>query len=187
MFFCKCKKRRKKNIHNSTHTPTWVVFFFSSPGKATLELGATWIHGAYGNPVYHLAEENRLLEHTTDGERSVGRISLFTKNGVAHYQTNAGTRIPKDLVEEFSDLYNEVSMTGRCGCMNSVLHAQTNPCANTAASAFYNRPQCQQSAHKTIIGRADCWILLCPIEIEQNVINLRRDHQIQVHWWPRLN
>lgn len=76
-----------------------------------MELGATWIHGAYGNPVYHLAEENRLLEHTTDGERSVGRISLFTKNGVAHYQTNAGTRIPKDLVEEFSDLYNEVSAT----------------------------------------------------------------------------
>ncbi|KAF7217956.1 spermine oxidase isoform X2 [Nothobranchius furzeri] len=77
-------------------------------GKATLELGATWIHGANGNPVYHLAEENGLLEHTTDGERSVGRISLYTKNGVAHYQTNVGKRIPKDLVEEFSDLYNEV-------------------------------------------------------------------------------
>ncbi|KAK5899273.1 hypothetical protein CesoFtcFv8_008769 [Champsocephalus esox] len=77
-------------------------------GKATLELGATWIHGANGNPVYHLAEDNGLLEHTTDGERSEGRISLYTKNGVAHYQTNAGRRIPKDLVEEFSDLYNEV-------------------------------------------------------------------------------
>ncbi|XP_067107138.1 spermine oxidase [Osmerus mordax] len=77
-------------------------------GKATLELGATWIHGANGNPVYHLAEDNGLLEHTTDGERSVGRISLYTKNGVAHYQTNSGRRIPKDLVEEFSDLYNEV-------------------------------------------------------------------------------
>ncbi|XP_032417939.1 spermine oxidase isoform X1 [Xiphophorus hellerii] len=77
-------------------------------GEATLELGATWIHGANGNPVYHLAEENGLLEHTTDGERSVGRISLYTKNGVAHYQTNVGKRIPKDLVEEFSDLYNEV-------------------------------------------------------------------------------
>lgn len=76
--------------------------------KATLELGATWIHGASGNPVYHLAEDNGLLEHTTDGERSVGRISLYTKNGVAHYQTNGGRRIPKDLVEEFSDLYNEV-------------------------------------------------------------------------------
>lgn len=99
------------------------VLFFPSPGKATLELGATWIHGAYGNPVYHLAEENRLLEHTTDGERSVGRISLFTKNGVAHYQTNAGTRIPKDLVEEFSDLYNEVRATGRCCRLDSVLRA----------------------------------------------------------------
>ncbi|XP_071024608.1 spermine oxidase-like [Oncorhynchus clarkii lewisi] len=77
-------------------------------GQTTLELGATWIHGANGNPVYHLAEDNGLLEHTTDGERSVGRISLYTKNGVAHYQTNSGTRIPKDLVEEFSDLYNEV-------------------------------------------------------------------------------
>uniref|UniRef100_A0A3B3YVT5 Peroxisomal N(1)-acetyl-spermine/spermidine oxidase n=1 Tax=Poecilia mexicana TaxID=48701 RepID=A0A3B3YVT5_9TELE len=76
--------------------------------NATLELGATWIHGANGNPVYHLAEENGLLEHTTDGERSVGRISLYTKNGVAHYQTNVGKRIPKDLVEEFSDLYNQV-------------------------------------------------------------------------------
>lgn len=85
-----------------------------------MELGATWIHGAYGNPVYHLAEENRLLEHTTDGERSVGRISLFTKNGVAHYQTSAGTRIPKDLVEEFSDLYNEVSATGRCVRLKSL-------------------------------------------------------------------
>ncbi|KAJ8407536.1 hypothetical protein AAFF_G00273930 [Aldrovandia affinis] len=77
-------------------------------GQATLELGATWIHGAHGNPVFHLAEDNGLLEHTTDGERSVGRISLYTKNGVAHYQTNNGKRIPKDLVEEFSDLYNEV-------------------------------------------------------------------------------
>lgn len=73
-----------------------------------MELGATWIHGANGNPVYHMAEDNGLLEHTTDGERSVGRISLYTKNGVAHYQTNVGKRIPKDLVEEFSDLYNEV-------------------------------------------------------------------------------
>lgn len=77
-------------------------------GKATLELGATWIHGANGNPVYHLAEDNRLLEDTTDGERSVGRISLYTKTGVAHYQTSTGKRIPKHLVEEFSDLYNEV-------------------------------------------------------------------------------
>lgn len=77
-----------------------------------MELGATWIHGANGNPVYHLAEDNGLLEHTTDGERSVGRISLYTKNGVAHYQTNVGKRIPKDLVEEFSDLYNEVRGSG---------------------------------------------------------------------------
>lgn len=77
-------------------------------GKATLELGATWIHGANGNPVYHLAEENRLLQHTTDEERSVGRISLYTKNGVPYYQTSGGKRIPKDLVEEFSDVYNKV-------------------------------------------------------------------------------
>ncbi|CAL8331482.1 unnamed protein product [Lota lota] len=77
-------------------------------GTASLELGATWIHGTNGNPVYHLAQEHRLLEHTTDSERSVGRISLYGKNGVAHYQTNRGRRIPKDLVEEFSDLYNEV-------------------------------------------------------------------------------
>ncbi|XP_068177843.1 spermine oxidase [Antennarius striatus] len=77
-------------------------------GKANLELGATWIHGANGNPVYHLAEENGLLEHTTDGERSVGRISLYAKNGLAHYHTNVGKRIPKDVVEEFGDLYNEV-------------------------------------------------------------------------------
>lgn len=72
-----------------------------------MELGATWIHGANGNPIYHLAEDNGLLEHTTEDERSVGRISLYAKNGVAHYQTNSGKRIPKDLVEEFSDLYNE--------------------------------------------------------------------------------
>ncbi|XP_029949541.1 spermine oxidase-like [Salarias fasciatus] len=77
-------------------------------GRATLELGATWIHGACGNPVYHLAEDNGLLEHTTGGEMNVERISLYTTNGVAHYQTNNGKRIPKDLVEEFSDLYNEV-------------------------------------------------------------------------------
>ncbi|KAG7269499.1 hypothetical protein CRUP_027917 [Coryphaenoides rupestris] len=77
-------------------------------GTASLELGATWIHGASGNPVYHLAEEHRLLEHTTDDERSVGRISLYGKEGVAHYQTSSSRRIPKDLVEEFSDLYNEV-------------------------------------------------------------------------------
>lgn len=83
-------------------------FIFIFVGNATLELGATWIHGSNGNPVYHLAEDNGLLEHTSDGERSVGRISLYTKNGVAHYQTNGGRRIPKDLVEEFSDLYNEV-------------------------------------------------------------------------------
>ncbi|XP_061063817.1 spermine oxidase isoform X4 [Eubalaena glacialis] len=77
-------------------------------GHATFELGATWIHGSYGNPIYHLAEANGLLEETTDGERSVGRISLYSKNGVACYLTNRGCRIPKDVVEEFSDLYNEV-------------------------------------------------------------------------------
>ncbi|XP_072864236.1 spermine oxidase-like isoform X2 [Chlorocebus sabaeus] len=77
-------------------------------GHATFELGATWIHGSPGNPIYHLAEASGLLEETTDGERSVGRISLYSKNGVACYLTNHGRRIPKDVVEEFSDLYNEV-------------------------------------------------------------------------------
>uniref|UniRef100_A0A8C5X142 Spermine oxidase n=1 Tax=Malurus cyaneus samueli TaxID=2593467 RepID=A0A8C5X142_9PASS len=77
-------------------------------GHATFELGATWIHGSHGNPVYHLAEDNGLLEETTDSERSVGRISLYSKNGVAYHLTNNGQRIPKDVVEEFSDLYNEV-------------------------------------------------------------------------------
>ncbi|XP_065261455.1 spermine oxidase isoform X2 [Emys orbicularis] len=76
--------------------------------NATFELGATWIHGSNGNPVYHLAEDNGLLEETTDGERSIGRISLYSKNGVAYHLTNNGQRIPKDVVEEFSDLYNEV-------------------------------------------------------------------------------
>lgn len=98
------------------HTFTFLLFRISSllshttsiTGEATLELGATWIHGANGNPIYHLAEDNGLLEHTTEEERSVGRISLYAKNGLAHYQTNSGKRIPKDLVEEFSDLYNEV-------------------------------------------------------------------------------
>lgn len=80
----------------------------SPPGHATFELGATWIHGSHGNPIYQLAEANGLLEETTDGERSVGRISLYSKNGVACYLTNRGRRIPKDVVEEFSDLYNEV-------------------------------------------------------------------------------
>lgn len=80
----------------------------SPSGQATFELGATWIHGTHGNPIYHLAEANGLLEETTDGERSVGRISLYSKNGVACYLTNHGRRIPKDVVEEFSDLYNEV-------------------------------------------------------------------------------
>lgn len=93
---------QKKLLFKVPHLPL-------STGKTTLELGATWIHGANGNPIYHLAEENGLLEHTTEEERSVGRISLYAKNGVAHYQTNNGKRIPKDLVEEFSDLYNEVT------------------------------------------------------------------------------
>ncbi|XP_061439454.1 spermine oxidase isoform X2 [Rhineura floridana] len=75
--------------------------------NATFELGATWIHGSNGNPIYHLAEDNGLLEETTDDERSVGRISLYSKNGVAYHLTNNGQRIPKDVVEEFSDLYNE--------------------------------------------------------------------------------
>lgn len=101
----------KRDALCQTHADPCCVFLFHFAGKATLELGATWIHGANGNPVYHLAEDNGLLEHTTDGERSVGRISLYAKNGVAHYQTNAGKRIPKDLVEEFSDLYNEVRDT----------------------------------------------------------------------------
>uniref|UniRef100_H3A4P4 Amine oxidase domain-containing protein n=1 Tax=Latimeria chalumnae TaxID=7897 RepID=H3A4P4_LATCH len=75
--------------------------------NAVFELGATWIHGAHGNPIYHLAEDNGLLEKTTDSERSVGRISLYSKNGVAYYLTSNGKRIPKDEVEEFSDVYNE--------------------------------------------------------------------------------
>lgn len=98
-------------LHNHFKSLLLTLFLFPFLlllDKATLELGATWIHGANGNPIYHLAEDNGLLEHTTEDERSVGRISLYAKNGVAHYQTNSGKRIPKDLVEEFSDLYNEV-------------------------------------------------------------------------------
>lgn len=87
---------------------------YSPAGHATFELGATWIHGSHGNPVYHLAEDNGLLEETTDGERSVGRISLYSKNGVAYHLTNNGQRIPKDVVEEFSDLYNEVGIQLLC-------------------------------------------------------------------------
>lgn len=90
---------------------TRALLFRSLPScaeNATFELGATWIHGSNGNPVYHLAEDHGLLEETTDGERSVGRISLYSKNGVAYHLTNNGQRIPKDVVEEFSDLYNEV-------------------------------------------------------------------------------
>ena len=49
---------------------------------------------------------------TPDESRSVGRISLYSKNGVACYLTNRGCRIPKDVVEEFSDLYNEVRYYG---------------------------------------------------------------------------
>lgn len=46
----------------------------------------------------------------------MGRISLYSKNGVACYLTNRGCRIPKDVVEEFSDLYNEVrGPSGQCG------------------------------------------------------------------------
>lgn len=94
----------------------------SPPGHATFELGATWIHGSHGNPIYQLAEANGLLEETTDGERSVGRISLYSKNGVACYLTNRGRRIPKDVVEEFSDLYNEVrGLSGQCGDTVNVL------------------------------------------------------------------
>lgn len=48
----------------------------------------------------------------------MGRISLYSKNGVACYLTNRGRRIPKDVVEEFSDLYNEVKGTpGQFGDM----------------------------------------------------------------------
>lgn len=94
----------------------------SPPGHATFELGATWIHGSHGNPIYHLAEANGLLEETTDGERSVGRISHYSKNGVACYLTNRGRRVPKDVVEEFSDLYNEVKGTsGQFGDTMKVL------------------------------------------------------------------
>lgn len=100
----------------TSSTPLRVCY--CHPGHATFELGATWIHGSHGNPIYHLAEANGLLEETTDGERSVGRISLYSKNGVACYLTNRGRRIPKDVVEEFSDLYNEVKgMSGPFGDM----------------------------------------------------------------------
>lgn len=99
---------------------------FNASGQATLELGATWIHGAHGNPIFHLAEDNGLLEHTTDGERSVGRISLYTKNGVAHYQTNSGKRIPKDLVEEFRDRYNEVCGGTGAGAQSRKEHKSVN-------------------------------------------------------------
>lgn len=91
-----------------------MCFIYCPAGHATFELGATWIHGSHGNPVYHLAEDNGLLEETTDGERSVGRISLYSKNGVAYHLTNNGQRIPKDVVEEFSDLYNEVGIQLLC-------------------------------------------------------------------------
>lgn len=109
---------REAVLSFSEETSTPLRVCSCHPGHATFELGATWIHGSHGNPIYHLAEANGLLEETTDGERSVGRISLYSKNGVACYLTNRGRRIPKDVVEEFSDLYNEVKgMSGQFGDM----------------------------------------------------------------------
>ena len=68
------------------------------------------------------------------GRGAWGRISLYTKNGVAHYQTNVGKRIPKDLVEEFSDLYNEVRGTHMLTLVHAWRHLHS-PCYQAAAQA----------------------------------------------------
>ncbi|XP_078449231.1 spermine oxidase [Lampetra fluviatilis] len=76
--------------------------------QTTVELGAAWIHGARGNPVYHLAEEHNLLVETTEEERSLGRISLYSTVGETCYFTSSGRRLPRHFVEEFRDLYDKV-------------------------------------------------------------------------------
>lgn len=77
-------------------------------GYVIFELGVIWIYGFFGNFIYYLVEVSGFLEEIIDGECSVGCISFYFKNGVVCYFINYGCRIFKDVVEEFSDLYNEV-------------------------------------------------------------------------------
>ncbi|CAN7999250.1 unnamed protein product, partial [Ixodes pacificus] len=64
-----------------------------------LELGAQWVHGEEGNPLYGFALSNNLL---ADPRRH------FSIEGKGHFCTDRGTRLPQDLVDGVVMVLNEI-------------------------------------------------------------------------------
>lgn len=56
-----------------------------------VELGAQWIHGRKGNPIYELCKKLHLVDESEESE------------GVNVYATQDGTEINEDFVESIND------------------------------------------------------------------------------------
>ncbi|XP_078669778.1 peroxisomal N(1)-acetyl-spermine/spermidine oxidase-like [Branchiostoma floridae x Branchiostoma belcheri] len=72
-------------------------------GPNIIELGANWIHGSEGNPIYKLAEDHNLLKNTA-------RLQTFN----ARYRLRGDTFMPggqvidREVVQEFLHMYEEL-------------------------------------------------------------------------------
>ncbi|CAN7990213.1 unnamed protein product, partial [Ixodes hexagonus] len=64
-----------------------------------LELGAQWVHGEEGNPLYGFALSNNLL---ADPKRH------FSIEGKGNFCTDRGTRLPQDLVDGVVTILNQI-------------------------------------------------------------------------------
>lgn len=64
-----------------------------------LDLGAQWVHGEEGNPLYGFALTNNLL---ADPKRQ------FSIEGKGHFCTDSGTRLPQELVDEVVTVLNQI-------------------------------------------------------------------------------
>ncbi|MBN3308430.1 SMOX oxidase, partial [Amia calva] len=74
-------------------------------GPDIIELGANWIHGQQGNPIYHLAKEHGLL---TEGTETVMCLPGFVTPRDYFFHEH-GRQLPVELVEEVCSFFSKLT------------------------------------------------------------------------------
>ena len=76
----------------------------SEIGNHIVELGAAWIHGTVGNPIYHFASKNNLL-HEQEQESPLCSDDFNTES-VSLFFASGNYSIDNKMVEEVSEIYS---------------------------------------------------------------------------------
>ncbi|XP_071492725.1 peroxisomal N(1)-acetyl-spermine/spermidine oxidase-like isoform X1 [Diadema antillarum] len=80
-------------------------------GERVVELGANWLHGTRGNPLYKLAKKHNLLSQDKVSRALNDDSAIWFRyddNGNEHYQTEDGESIDPKVVRDVKRMYAEV-------------------------------------------------------------------------------